>query len=108
MMRKKKRQSEREAGIAQRNHYMWGRRDEVEVDSTLDPPENEARLGNELQSNGQTNVSSTLNGLTSLVSVQQASSGSHVLPQATGENVEQVHEDRCIAPGVKEQESGGD
>ncbi|XP_059668138.1 B3 domain-containing transcription repressor VAL2-like [Cornus florida] len=65
MMRKKKRQSEREAEIAQRNQYMWGSKDEVEADSTsghvtshLDPSENEARLGNELQSNGQSNMSS--------------------------------------------------
>ncbi|KAA8517539.1 hypothetical protein F0562_017831 [Nyssa sinensis] len=165
MMRKKKRQSEREAEIAQRNQYIWGPRDDVEVDSTtklgtslLDPSENEARLGNELQSNVQSNnMSNNLaetgkgqidlnchpngpnreedsrpgsarvsmmsllqvaslplemylkrNGLTSLISEQQASSGSHVMPQTTGESEGQPHEDHCIAPVVEEQASGGD
>uniref|UniRef100_A0A5B7B308 Putative B3 domain-containing transcription repressor VAL2-like isoform X1 n=1 Tax=Davidia involucrata TaxID=16924 RepID=A0A5B7B308_DAVIN len=163
MMRKKKRQSEREAEIAQRNQYMWGPRDDVEVDSTsrlvtsrLDPSENEAGLGNELHSNVQSsnNMSNNLaetgkghidlnchpnreddsnpgstrvsmmsllqvaslplemylkqNGLTSLISEQQASSGSHVLPQATGESEGRTQEDPCIAPVVEEQESGGD
>ena len=51
MMRKKKRQSEREAEIAQINNDIWGPRDEAEVESTsrlatpnLDPSESEAGL----------------------------------------------------------------
>ncbi|KAK8485406.1 hypothetical protein V6N11_037103 [Hibiscus sabdariffa] len=49
MMRKKKRQWEREAEIAQRNQQAWGPREEAEVDSSSkqvpslhDPSENEA------------------------------------------------------------------
>lgn len=60
MMRKKKRQSEREAEIAQRKH-VWGSKDEIEVDSTSthrsshpDPSENESRVGNVLESQSQT------------------------------------------------------
>ncbi|EOY04457.1 High-level expression of sugar-inducible gene 2, putative isoform 2 [Theobroma cacao] len=60
MMRKKKRQSEREAEIAQRNQQAWGSREEAEVDSTSkhvsshhDPSENEARSVNELESKSQ-------------------------------------------------------
>ncbi|XVF37411.1 hypothetical protein REPUB_Repub20aG0005500 [Reevesia pubescens] len=62
MMRKKKRQSEREAELAQRNQQAWGPREEVEVDSSskhvssqLDPFENEARSVNELECKGQSN-----------------------------------------------------
>ncbi|XP_043724565.1 B3 domain-containing protein Os07g0679700-like isoform X3 [Telopea speciosissima] len=50
MMRKKKRQSEREAEIAQKKPQRWGPKDEVEVDSAsrgtslhFDPSDNEAR-----------------------------------------------------------------
>ncbi|XP_052175016.1 B3 domain-containing transcription repressor VAL2 isoform X2 [Diospyros lotus] len=60
MMRKKKRQSEREAEIAQRNHFMWGTKDETEVDSTFrqaplqgDASEGRDLLYNELQFRGQ-------------------------------------------------------
>ncbi|XWS22078.1 hypothetical protein CRYUN_Cryun29cG0003600 [Craigia yunnanensis] len=62
MMRKKKRQSEREAEIAQRNQQALGPREEAEVDSSskhvsshLDPSENEARSVNELESKSQSN-----------------------------------------------------
>ncbi|XP_038693628.1 B3 domain-containing transcription repressor VAL2-like isoform X2 [Tripterygium wilfordii] len=60
MMRKKKRQSEREAEIAQRNQQIWGSKDEAEVDSLskhaslhLDPSENETKSTNELESKCQ-------------------------------------------------------
>ena len=60
MMNKKKRQSEREAEIANRNQKAWGPRDEAEVDSTsrhvssqLEPSDNEARSANELESKNQ-------------------------------------------------------
>lgn len=59
MMRKKKRQSEREAEIAQRNQLSWRTKDESEVDSTLrhltpvDRLENEVRVQNELDSRSQ-------------------------------------------------------
>ncbi|KAF3955392.1 hypothetical protein CMV_019390 [Castanea mollissima] len=69
MMRKKKRQSEREAEIAQRNQQTWGSRDEAEVDSTsrhasshLDPSENEARSANELESKSQSKLVDTGKG----------------------------------------------
>ncbi len=69
MMRKKKRQSEREAEIAQRNQLTWGSRDEAEVDSTsrhasphLDPTENEARSANELESKSQSKLADTGKG----------------------------------------------
>ncbi|XP_022761400.1 B3 domain-containing transcription repressor VAL2-like isoform X2 [Durio zibethinus] len=62
MMRKKKRQSEREAEIAQRNQHAWGAKEEAEVDSSskhapshLNPSENEARTVNELEPKGQSN-----------------------------------------------------
>ncbi|XVF29715.1 hypothetical protein REPUB_Repub15cG0146100 [Reevesia pubescens] len=62
MMRKKKRQSEREAEIALRNQQAWGPKEEAEVDSSskhvsshLDPSENEARSVNELESKSQSN-----------------------------------------------------
>lgn len=124
MMRKKKRQSEREAEIAHRNQNNWGSKDESEVDSTMEQchlektnistnklaelPENgKGKLDlncnpDREKSNhqGSTHVSMTSlvqvaslpletylkqNGLTSLVSEQQGSSGSHTLPQATRE-----------------------
>ncbi|TYI60830.1 hypothetical protein E1A91_D10G130900v1 [Gossypium mustelinum] len=60
-MRKKKRQSEREAEIAQRNQQAWCPSEEAEVDSSskhvssshLNPFENEARSANELESKSQ-------------------------------------------------------
>ncbi|KAF2287980.1 hypothetical protein GH714_003704 [Hevea brasiliensis] len=62
MMRKKKRQSEREAEIAQRNQHVSGPRDEAEVESSSkhvstpqDPSENEARSANEFESKSQSN-----------------------------------------------------
>ncbi|XVE84333.1 hypothetical protein DITRI_Ditri17bG0004200 [Diplodiscus trichospermus] len=62
MMRKKQRQSEREAEIAQRNQQAWGSIEEAEADSSskhvsshLDPSENEARSVNELESKSQSN-----------------------------------------------------
>ncbi|KAI4353546.1 hypothetical protein L6164_002487 [Bauhinia variegata] len=68
MMRKKKRQSEREAEIAQRNQQSWGPREESEVDSTsrqLTPvygSENEARVPNELDPKGQTHLAEAAKG----------------------------------------------
>lgn len=54
-MRKKKRQSEREAEIAQRNQFTWGPKEEVEaeVTSQLEPP-----LEIELQSRGESTTHS--------------------------------------------------
>lgn len=68
MMRKKKRQSEREAEIAQRNQQSCGPRDESEVESTsrnltpLDGSENEAKVPSELDSRSQTDVAETSKG----------------------------------------------
>ncbi|KAJ4832568.1 hypothetical protein Tsubulata_000142 [Turnera subulata] len=161
MMRKKKRQSEREAEIAQRNQCTVGPKDEAEVDSSPklviahpDPSDNETRSMNELESKSQNNnlpnkladtgkgnidlncqpdreedsqvglnrVSmmtllqvATLpletylkqNGLTSLVSEQQASSASQVPPQ-TGESEGQLQEECQPVSVVQEQESGGE
>ena len=62
MMRKKKRQSEREAEIAQKTQHLVGPKDEAEVESSSklastprDPSDNEARSGNELESKSQSN-----------------------------------------------------
>lgn len=144
MLRKKKRQSEREAEIAQKSQFVWGPNEEAEVDSTsrrptssqVDPSEIESRPCSETgqghldlnihphreedsRIGGSTHVSmmSLLqvanlpletylkqNGLTSLVAEQQASSGSHALPQATGES-EGLNED-SLAPVVQEQKAG--
>ncbi|KAG5248344.1 B3 domain-containing transcription repressor VAL [Salix suchowensis] len=129
MMRKKKRQSEREAEIAQRTQqHISGPKDEADVESSsklastpMDPSDNEARSGNELESKSQTNnlMTSLLqvaslpletylkqNGLASL-SEQQASSASHVPPQA-GENGGRIDEDCQPASAAQEQESGGE
>lgn len=69
MMRKKKRQSEREAEIDQRNQQTWGSRDDTEVDSNSrhasshpDPSENEARSGTELESKSQSKLAETGKG----------------------------------------------
>lgn len=158
MMRKKKRQSEREEEVAQRNQPTWGPKEEAEVDSSskhvsshLDPSENEARSANELESKSQNNnLSGKLaesskaeldlnchpdreevqaglnrvsmmkllqvashpletylkqNGLTSLTSDQQASSGTHAPPQAAGESEGQLNE---LASATQERESGGE
>lgn len=66
MMNKKKRQSEREAELANRNQKTWGPRDETEVDSTsrhvssqLDPSDNEARSANESESKNQCMLAET-------------------------------------------------
>ncbi|KAL6954512.1 hypothetical protein U1Q18_047744 [Sarracenia purpurea var. burkii] len=163
MMRKKKRQSEREAEIAQRNHHnMLGNKDEAEVDSTIrqvkshyfDPSES-ILASYELQLNSQTkNLSQKLpdigkgqldlncdperdehlnqgstrvsmmsllqvanlpletylkqNGLTSLISEQQGSSGSQSLQQATGDSEGRLHEDHCVALVAQEHESKDD
>jgi hypothetical protein len=157
MMRKKKRQSEREAEIAQRNQHTWGSRDEAEVDSNsrqhasshIDPSENETRSGNELESKSPSKLAETgkgqldlnchpqreeelqmgskrvsmmglleiaslpletylkQNGLTSLITEQQASSASHVPPQSTNENEGQFNDDGCLS-AVQEREGGGE
>lgn len=67
MMNKKKRQSEREAEIAQRNQPTWSFRDEAEAESTskhvsapLDPSENEVRSANELESKSQRKSAETV------------------------------------------------
>ncbi|XP_017632361.1 B3 domain-containing transcription repressor VAL2-like isoform X2 [Gossypium arboreum] len=160
MMRKKKRQSEREAEIALRNQQAWRTREEAEVESSSkhvsshhDPSENEARSVNELESKNQSNnnklvsksveankgridlncdpcrdddsqfASSTRmsmmnllhvaslpletylkeNGLTSLVSDQQAISTSHAPPQAG--NTSEPHDDQCFHSATKEHET---
>ncbi|TYJ44722.1 hypothetical protein E1A91_A02G003600v1 [Gossypium mustelinum] len=160
MMRKKKRQSEREAEIALRNQQAWRPREEAEVESSSkhvsshhDPSENEARSVNELESKNQSNnnklvsksveankgridlncdpsrdddsqfASSTRmsmmnllhvaslpletylkeNGLTSLVSDQQAISTSHAPPQAG--NTSEPHDDQCFHSATKEHET---
>ncbi|KAM7463895.1 hypothetical protein LguiA_032016 [Lonicera macranthoides] len=140
MMRKKKRQSEREAEMAQRNHqFIWAPpKEEAEVDSIsrqlpphADPLENEpvcdllakdeiadSSSKGDLDLNcdphreeglhvGSSRVSMMSlfkvanlpletylkqNGLTSLICEQQASSGSHAVPQATGESEGQLQE----------------
>ncbi|KAB2092071.1 hypothetical protein ES319_A02G003400v1 [Gossypium barbadense] len=160
MMRKKKRQSEREAEIALRNQQAWRPREEAEVESSSkhvsshhDPSENEARSVNELESKNQSNnnklvsksveankgridlncdpcrdddsqfASSTRmsmmnllhvaslpletylkeNGLTSLVSDQQAILTSHAPPQAG--NTSEPHDDQCFHSATKEHET---
>ncbi|CAI8600676.1 unnamed protein product [Vicia faba] len=150
MMRKKKRQSEREAEIAQKNQLSWRTNDESEVDSTtrhltpVDGSENEARVPNELSSRSQDQVAeaakgqldlnsqpdredmqagpNTLsmmtlfeeanlpletylkqNGLSSLISDQQANSASNVQPQTTTESEGRQNEDCCTASAVHEQ-----
>ncbi|KAB2039371.1 hypothetical protein E1A91_D02G004400v1 [Gossypium mustelinum] len=160
MMRKKKRQSEREAEIALRNQQAWGPREEAEVESSSkhvsphhDPSENEARSVNKLESKNQSNnnklVSKVVevnkgridlncdpcrdddsqfgsstrmsmmnllhvaslpletylkeNGLTSLVSDQQAISTSHAPPQ-TG-NTSEPHDDQCSHSATEEHET---
>uniref|UniRef100_A0A2P2M358 B3 domain-containing transcription repressor VAL2 isoform X2 n=3 Tax=Rhizophora mucronata TaxID=61149 RepID=A0A2P2M358_RHIMU len=161
MMRKKKRQSEREAEIAQKNQNMWVPKGDAEVDSSsklvsthLVPSENEARTENDLESkipintpsskmadNGKGNIdlncypdreedsqaglrrTSTMsllkaaslpletylkqNGLTSLVSEQQAGSASYALARG-GESEGRVHEDCQLAPATNKQENGGE
>ncbi|MED6122606.1 hypothetical protein PIB30_037097 [Stylosanthes scabra] len=68
MMRKKKRQSEREAEIAQRNQQSWVTKDESEVESTSrhvtpgDGSENEARVPNELDSRSQDHADDAAKG----------------------------------------------
>ena len=66
MMNKKKRQSEREAELANRNQKTWGPRDEAEVDSTsrhvssqLEPSDNETRSANESESKNQCMLAET-------------------------------------------------
>lgn len=154
MMRKKKRQSEREAELGQRNQLMWSSKEETEVDSfsrpvkpEVDPSEKErsgsetlarGHSSNQLQKlpeisksqldlnchpnredTGSSHISmmSLLqqaclpletylrqNGLTSLVSEQQGSSGSQGLPQDTRESDLRVQEDLCLASTAQEQE----
>lgn len=152
MMRKKKRQSEREAEIAQRNQFVWERKEEGEAESIgmqlatpIDSLEDQRRLGSELQIISQNNTQSVeignngkldlnshpdrenlqmkssrismvsllqeaslpletylkQNGLTSLVSDQQASSGSHVLQPANRDSENLSH-------GVQEPEDGSE
>ncbi|XP_045829374.1 B3 domain-containing transcription repressor VAL2 isoform X4 [Trifolium pratense] len=68
MMRKKKRQSEREAEIAQKNQLSYRTKDESEVDSTsrhltpVNGSENEARVPNELDSRSQDQVAEAATG----------------------------------------------
>ncbi|XAR68715.1 hypothetical protein NMG60_11000064 [Bertholletia excelsa] len=153
MMRKKKRQLEREAEIAQRNHYVWDAKDEAEVDSTFrqvtlprqNPSEDKDMLASEFPFRGQNNGSKgqldlncdpkhqehlhqgstrvsmmsllqvaslpletylKQNGLTSLVSEQQGSSGSHSIPQATGESEGWLNEDSSLAAAIQEESRG--
>ncbi|XP_055807417.1 B3 domain-containing transcription repressor VAL2 isoform X1 [Solanum dulcamara] len=154
MMRKKKRQSEREAELGQRNQLMWSSKEETEVDSfsrqvkpEVDPSDKErsgsetlarGHSSNQLQKlpeisksqldlnchpnredTGSSHISmmSLLqqaylpletylrqNGLTSLVSEQQGSSGSQGLPQDTRESDLRVQEDQCLASTAQELE----
>ncbi|XP_044472767.1 B3 domain-containing transcription repressor VAL2-like isoform X2 [Mangifera indica] len=53
MMNKKKRQSEREAEVAQRNQPTWAPKEEAEAE--VDSNSNEARSANELESKSQSN-----------------------------------------------------
>ncbi|XWS09506.1 hypothetical protein CRYUN_Cryun40dG0090300 [Craigia yunnanensis] len=160
MMRKKKRQSEREAEIAQRNQKACGPREEAEVDSSskyvlsnFDPSENEARSVNELESKSLINnlphklveankgqidlncdpdreddsqlgsnhasMMSLLqvaslpletylkeNGLTSLVSEQQANLVSHASPQTI--NAEGEAQDNSCFPSTTEEHESRD
>ncbi|XP_027907255.1 B3 domain-containing transcription repressor VAL2-like isoform X4 [Vigna unguiculata] len=68
MMRKKKRQSEREAEIAQRNQLAWRTKEESEVDSTsrhltpVDGLENEVRAPSELEPRTQDQVAEAAKG----------------------------------------------
>ncbi|CAJ2655516.1 unnamed protein product [Trifolium pratense] len=68
MMRKKKRQSEREAEIAQKNQLSYRTKDESEVDSTsrhltpVNGSENGARVPNELDSRSQDQVAEAATG----------------------------------------------
>ncbi|PIA32446.1 hypothetical protein AQUCO_04500208v1 [Aquilegia coerulea] len=158
MMRKKKRQSEKEAEVAQSKNQIWYPKDE-EVESAsqsamlvLDSSENEGRQANMLDSSDQTKVLTEKtesskahldlnfhpdreddslamsarismmgllqvanrpletylrqNGLSSLVTEQQASSGSHAPPQPTAEGEGRPADDGfCAAvPGEMEQE----
>lgn len=157
MMRKKKRQSEREAALVQRSQQRtWGGlKEEAEVDSNSkhissshnDPSENEGRSTSELESKSQSKVPETSksgidlnchpdreeaqaglnrmsmmrllqvaslpldtylkqNGLTSLMSEQQASSASHVLPpQASVTAAESDGQPIEHASGAEEHES---
>ncbi|XVF65943.1 hypothetical protein PTKIN_Ptkin09bG0291600 [Pterospermum kingtungense] len=161
MMRKKKRQSEREAEIAQRNQQAWTPQEEAEVDSSskhvsshLDPSENEARPLNELESKSQIdNPSHKLveankgqidlncdpdrdddpqsgsnhvsmisllqvaslpletylkeNGLTSLVSEQQANSVTHAPPPIVNAESE-AQDNSCFPSATEENESRDD
>lgn len=151
MMRKKKRQSEREAETALHKKPSWAK-DDVEVDSasrpllTQDPSEHEPMQTNDSESGhskvltdraetskghidlnchpdreedpnpGRVSMMSLLqvaslpletylkqNGLASLISEQQASSGSHVLPQTAGES-----EGRPVDEGFLAKESAGE
>lgn len=157
MMRKKKRQSEREAEIAQRNKFVWVPKEEAEVESCQqlalphDSLDNHKGQGSEFEFRSQSNKQSEKlegigkgrldlnchpnrenlqqnssrvsmmsllqeaslpletylkqNGLTSLVSDQQASSGSHVPgPQATRESELRCDEDQNLSHGIQEQE----
>nr|GMC95438.1 B3 domain-containing transcription repressor VAL2-like isoform X1 [Ipomoea batatas]GME08909.1 B3 domain-containing transcription repressor VAL2-like isoform X1 [Ipomoea batatas] len=161
MMRKKKRQSEREAELAQRNQFVWGAKEEAEVDSIPRQVKvqlhlsDKERSGSDLQPSGgqssdqlhkipesgsgkapldlnchpdrevaagsssRVSMVSLLqraslplenylkqNGLMSLASEQQGSSGSQaVVPQDAGENEVQAHEDQCNATAVEEHDS---
>ncbi|KAK8487813.1 hypothetical protein V6N13_099925 [Hibiscus sabdariffa] len=158
MMRKKKRQSEREAEIALRNQQAWGPKEEAEVDSSskhvsslCNPSDNDARSVSELESKCQSNnllpklvegnkgridlnsdpgrddnwrLGSTRmsmmnllqvaslpletylkeNGLTSLVTDQQAISTSHAPPQIV--NAGEPQDDRCSPCATKEHDTG--
>ncbi|CDP06390.1 unnamed protein product [Coffea canephora] len=126
MMRKKKRQSEREAEIAQRNKFDWVSKEEAEVESyqQLEIGKEQLDLNchpdreNLQQSSSRVSMVSLLqeaslplqtylkqNGLTSLVSDQRVSSGSNVLlPQVTRESELQFDEDQCLSHEIQEQE----
>nr|KYP48378.1 B3 domain-containing transcription repressor VAL2 [Cajanus cajan] len=117
MMRKKKRQSEREAEIAQRNQLSWRTKDESEVDSTsrqLTPVDEDMQAAPNSMSMTSLLEEANLpletylkqNGLTSLISEQQTNSASNVQQaHTTNESEGRRNEDCCTASVIHEQES---
>ncbi|XP_071717686.1 B3 domain-containing transcription repressor VAL2-like [Rutidosis leptorrhynchoides] len=113
MLRKQQRQSEREAEIAEKNQLRLGPKNEMEFkESRLDLNIHPIRVqDNNAVGTPHVSMMSLLqaanqpletymkqNGLTSLVSEPQASSGSQVLPQASSGCTPVVHEDELQGP----------
>ncbi|XP_071741871.1 B3 domain-containing protein Os07g0679700-like isoform X1 [Rutidosis leptorrhynchoides] len=119
MLRKQQRQSEREAEIAEKNQLNFGLKNELQVNesrflskSQLDLNIHPLRVqDNNAAGTSHLSMMSLLqaanqpletymkqNGLTSLVSEQQASSGSQVFPQASSGCTPMVHEEELQGP----------